>query len=190
MAQIANLKFVAEICLRVRIPPPAPDSSSRPVPLIEERGDFFRTRFAGSITLRRCQGYAGLSCLYLSAYLITICGSPFHISLPPVLFSLADASDSPIRFAVSHPYSAWLDVIPSPSSPRSLTDGRGRLGSVPLPASLSVQSASRLPPRLAFRSAARCLPYYPLSYTSGGEDACFSRVCPFSPSIPLRYVIH
>lgn len=55
LAHSENLKFSAEICLRVRIPPPAPASPSRPVPLIEERGDFFCTRFAGSMTSRRHQ---------------------------------------------------------------------------------------------------------------------------------------
>ena len=36
-----DLKSSAEICLRVRIPPPVPASPSRPVSLIEKRGDFF-----------------------------------------------------------------------------------------------------------------------------------------------------
>lgn len=55
----------------------------------------------------------------------------------------------------------------------------------PLP--LSVQSASRLPPRLAFRRAARCLrSFVQMSW----EDACFSRTYPFSTSIPPRHVIH
>lgn len=47
--------------------------------------------------------------------------------------------------------------MPPPSSPHSLSDRRGGSSPAPLPASLTVQSASRLPPRLAFRRAARCL---------------------------------
>lgn len=78
-------------------------------------------------------------------------------------------------------------IVFLPAFPFRLT---GRIGPASLSASLSVQSASRLPPRFAFRQTARCLPYYPFSYTAGGEDACFSRVCPFSPSISLRHVIH
>ena len=121
--------------------------------------------------------------------------SPSHISPPihsrytpphykslrlPYRFSRAAASEDSIRFAVPHLYSVWRDVILSPSSPRSLTDGRGDSVIAPLPAPLSVQSASRFPPRLAFRQAARCLPYYPLPYTTSGEDTCFSRTYPFS----------
>lgn len=59
-----------------------------------------------------------------------------------------------------------------------------------LPASLFVQSASHSPPRFAFRRAARCLPYYPLPYTTGGEDAYFSHTYSFSSSISTRHVIH
>lgn len=91
----------------------------------------------------------------------------------PYRFSRAAASENPIRFAVPRPYSAWRDATPPSFSPRSLHDGRGRLGPAPLHASLSVQSASRLPPRLAFRRAVRCLPYYQLSYTAGGEGGVF-----------------
>lgn len=79
------------------------------------------------------------------------------ISPPPVSSFRTAASENPIRFAVPHTYAVWRDVIPSPSSPRSLTDGRGDSVIAPLPAALSVQSASRFPPCLAFRRAARLL---------------------------------
>ena len=46
-----DLKSSAEICMRVRIPPPVPASPSRPVPFIEERGDFF------SYPVRRLDGF-------------------------------------------------------------------------------------------------------------------------------------
>ena len=63
-----NLKFSAEICLRVRIPPPAPASPSRPVPLIEERGDFLRS-------VRRFDGFT-------PAPNHNMRFSPFHAFLP------------------------------------------------------------------------------------------------------------
>lgn len=184
---MANLKFAAEICLRVRIPPPAPASPSRPVPLIEERGDFFRTRFAGSMASRRHQ--------------IMRCGSPLSApsslsnrDIPsyqsprlPYRFSRAAASENPIRFAVPRPYSAWRDATPPSFSPRSLHDWRQGSASAPLPAFLSVQSASRLPPRLAFRQTARCLRSF---VQMSVDDTCFSRAYPFSPSISPRHVIH
>lgn len=121
MAQIANLKFVAEICMWVRIPPPVPSSPSRPASLIEERVDFFfRTRFVGSTAFCRCP--------------IMIYGSPLpvpsrrlnrhmrlslsHISPPPVSFSRTDTSENSIRFAAPHHYSAWLGAM-SPPPPRA-----------------------------------------------------------------------
>ena len=132
------------------------------------------------------------------------CGSPLSVpsrlsnrDIPsyqsprlPYRFSRAAASENPIRFAVPRPYSAWRDATPPSFSPRSPHDWRGGSAPAPLPAPLSVQSASRLSPRLAFRSAARCLPYYPLSYTAGGANVCFSRTYSFSSSISTRHVIH
>lgn len=72
-----------------------------------------------------------------------ICGSPIsdhsrlfncdmqlsYIIFPPLVpFSLVDASDSSIRFAVSPPYSAWRDAMPPPSFPRSSFRLAGRRG--------------------------------------------------------------
>lgn len=90
-------------------------------------GRLFCTRFAGSMTSRRHQiMICGSSlpippCLFNR--LIAICGSTSHISPPPVSFSRAAASDSSIRFAVSHPYSVWRDATSSPSSPFSFPIG-------------------------------------------------------------------
>lgn len=57
--------------------------------------------------------------------------------------------------------------------------GRGRLQLLS-PLFLSVQSASRPSPRIAFRRAARCLPYYSLTYTAVGANAYFSRISVFT----------
>lgn len=95
------------------------------------------------------------------------------ISPPFVPFSRAAASEDSMRSIVPLPYSVWRDATSPLASPRPLSDGRGGSAHAPLHASLSVQSASRLPPRLAFRRAARCLPYYQLSYTAGGEGGVF-----------------
>lgn len=148
-------------------------------------GRLFCTRFASSMTFRR--------------YPIMTSGS--SLPMPPRLsncdmrFPHYQSPSCPYRFPASphrrvlcdppcrSPYLAWRDVIPPLSSPRSLFDGRGGLAHAPLPASLSAQSASRLHPRLASRRTARCLPYYSIPYTTGGEDVYFSGAYPFSPSI-------
>lgn len=190
MAQIANLKFVAEICMWVRIPPPVPASPSRPVPLIEERGDFFRTRFVGSMASCRRQ--------------IMICGSLLSSCLPdcPIAICGSLLSQSP-RLPYRSPYRclgefysirrtallfglAGSDFIALPSC-ISFPMGGENSTLAHLLAPLSAQSASRIPPRLAFRRAARCLRS---SVQMSGEYAYFSRVYPFLTSIPLLHVIH
>ena len=100
-------------------------------------------------------------------------GEPYSIRRAAPLFGLA-GRDAPVFL---------------PAFPSRLAGRRGHRS--PLSAFLSVQSASRLPPRFAFRQTARGLPDYPLSYTSGGEDVCFfSRTYSFSSSISTRHVIH
>lgn len=66
------------------------------------------------------------------------------ISPPPVPFSRAAVSEDSIRSTVPHSYSVWRDAMPPPSSSYFLSDWRGSLAHAPLPASLSVQSTSRL----------------------------------------------
>ena len=156
-------------------------------------GRLFCTRFAGSMTSRRHQiMICGSSlpippCLFNR--LIAICGSTSHISPPPVSFSRAAASDSSIRFAVSHPYSVWRDATSSPSSPFSFPIGGE--SQLPLLSPLSYPPNRLLAFLLASLSAGRLGVFaYPLYSTVGGANACFSRAYPFSPSIPPRYVIH
>lgn len=129
---MANLKFAAEICMRVRIPPPAPDSPSRLVPLIEERGDFFfRTRFAGLTTF--CRRIGGLYSIRRTALLFGLAGSDVTAFLPAFPFRWAGrlvsrltpcSSIRPIGF--SHPSSPRF---PPGGSMSSLSDSLyGRRG--------------------------------------------------------------
>lgn len=150
---------------------------------------FFRTRFAGSTTFCRC--------------LIMICG--FSLSMPPRLpncdmrFLPHQSPRLPSRF----PAPLYRRVLFDPPCrspirfggtrcrrfPPSVPFPIGWEGSAPapLPASLSVQSASRLSPRLAFRRAAWCLRSF---VQMDREDACFPRTYPFSPSLSSQHVIH
>lgn len=143
-------------------------------------GRLFSIWFAGLTTFCRCFMICSSSLSTLPAYPIAICGSPPHqsprlpyrFSVPPHRIALFDPPcRTTIRFSGTR--------RPPPFSPRSLSDGRG--GSVPPPlhASLSVQSASRLPPRLAFRWAARCLCLSALLYGRRGECVFFARISVF-----------
>lgn len=193
LADSENLKFSAEICLRVRIPPPAPASPSRPVPLIEERGDFLRS-------VRRFDGFT-------PAPNHNMRFSPFHaflpiqslnhdMRLPPspispssVPFFRAAASDSPIRSAVSYYYSAWRDAMPLPSFPRFLSDRRG--GSAPLLYPLLYPSNRLLAFLLASLSARRLgvSPTIRFPIRAAGRIRVF-RAYIFFTSISPGHVIH
>lgn len=115
MAQIANLKFVAEICMWVRIPPPVPASPSRPVPLIEERGDFFLH------SIRRLDDFPPapnhdiqLFASHTSPPIQLRYAALFPISPPPVPFSRAAASEDSMQSIVPLFYSVWRDAMPLP----------------------------------------------------------------------------
>lgn len=152
LAHSENLKFSAEICLRVRIPPPAPDSLSRPAPRVEERGDFFCTRFAGSIASHRRSMICG-SLLPIPPRLSNRdIPPPLQISSPPVpffprrriggLYSIRRAAPlfglagrNTIAFLPAFPY-RWAGRFVSRSSPR-----------FPIrPIGFSLPSSPRFPP--------------------------------------------
>lgn len=190
LAHSENLKFSAEICLRVRIPPPAPASPSRPVPLIEERGDFF---FLHSI--RRLDDFPPapnhdiqLFASHTSPPIQLRYAALFPISPPPVPFSRAAASEDSMQSIVPLFYSVWRDAMPLP--PRAPFPMGGEARSRPR-STLPYPSNRLLVFLLASLSAGRLGVFaYPLYYTVGGANACFSRAYPFSPSIPPRYVIY
>lgn len=120
-------------------------------------GRLFRTRFAGSTTFCRCFMICG-SLLSIPFRLsnLNMRFPPSHISPPPVPFSRTAASEESMRSTVPLFYSVWRDAMPLP--PRVLFPMGGEARSpLSLHAFLSAQSASRLPPRFAFRRTARRL---------------------------------
>lgn len=148
-------------------------------------------RFAGSTTLRQRSNIICGSSIPMPHRLSNrdTWLSPSPIFPPLVPFSLVDASDSPIRFAVPNPYSVWRDAMPPPSSLHSLSDGRG--GAVTaLPPRFPIRPIGFSPSSsIRFPSNGSASPPIRLSIRTAGR-ACFSRTYPFSMSIPPRHVIH
>lgn len=97
---------------------------------------------------------------------------PYRFSVPPHRIALFNPPcQSPIRLGGAR----CRRLPPRVSFPMD-EEARSR---PPLHASLSVQSASRLPPRLAFRWAARCLCLSALLYGRRGECVFFARISVF-----------
>lgn len=139
-------------------------------------GRLFCTRFAGSMAFRQCQIMTSGSSLPIPPRLsnrdIRLLHyqsprRPYRFPAPPHRRTLFDSS----CHVSIQPDGTRCRRIPHCVVPFPMV--RGGVGSSFSPRFLSVQSASRLPLRLAFRRAARRLPYYPLSYTTGGVNAYF-----------------